>query len=114
MFERLGDKKPFMFIFQMQGQATSTISKKMFAEQFRRRVDAIQRAYSTNRYVVIGVITFVSSTSGYSNIEDLKEYIVSSKNLIMLTTSEIPTYAPGYAHRFLDIDGLDSLAEQKL
>jgi hypothetical protein len=113
VIERIGEgKKPFLFVFQLQQSGGSTVSKKVAAEQFRKRCDFIQRAYSLNRYVVIGVIVFGSSSAGYSNPQDLREFVLAQKNIIMVGTEAIPKICPSIAHRLLNSDSLDVLLEK--
>lgn len=113
VIERVGEgKKPYLFVFQLHSSGGSTVTKRVTIEQLRKRVEFIQRAYSVNRYVVVGVLVFSSTSAGYSNAQDLKEFVLSQKNIILIGTESIPKASPGVAHRMLTSDSLDVLLEK--
>jgi hypothetical protein len=101
-------KKPYLFLFQLHTSGGSTVQRKVAVEAFRRRTDAIQRAYSLNRYMVVGVIVFGGAHSGYGNTQDLNDYIMAQKNLIMMSSRDVQKMAPGFAHRLANAETVEA------
>jgi len=58
------------------------------------------------------VIVFGSTSSGYSNPQDLQEFVLAQRNIIMIGTDAIPKISPSLSHRLLNSDSMDVLLEK--